>query len=111
MKEKRQCEHTKKASLWSNHYVQCPHNAKVERDGKWYCGVHDPVSRRQKQDERDKKSSERYAEQKETWRRKIAETHYCEKLTTEYLETHQARPTNASTVGNRTKKKATCNTR
>lgn len=35
-------------------YFQCPNKAKVCRDGKYYCGVHDPVAvaaRHKKQDE------------------------------------------------------------
>jgi uncharacterized Zn finger protein (UPF0148 family) len=30
----------------------CNKPAKVERDGKWYCGVHDPKRRKQKDDAR-----------------------------------------------------------
>ena len=34
---------------------QCTYKGKVERDGKWYCGIHDPVARA----ERDKRQREK----------------------------------------------------
>ena len=36
-------------SRWINH---CHNKGKVERDGKWYCGIHDPVAVKKKRDER-----------------------------------------------------------
>lgn len=35
---------------WRSRCKPCTHKAKVERDGKWYCGQHDPVARKEKQD-------------------------------------------------------------
>lgn len=34
-------------------YRACAKTAKHERDGEWYCGTHDPVARKAKQDVRD----------------------------------------------------------
>ena len=32
-----------------SHYTSiCGKNAKFERDGKWYCGTHDPVAKKEK---------------------------------------------------------------
>lgn len=33
--------------------VACSNVAKVERDGRWYCGVHDPVAIKRRRDEAD----------------------------------------------------------
>ena len=38
----------------------CRHNAKVERDGKWYCGTHDPVAIKEKQDKKNAKSDAKW---------------------------------------------------
>lgn len=35
---------------WRSRCKPCTHKAKVERDGKWYCGQHDPVAKKEKQD-------------------------------------------------------------
>lgn len=35
---------------WRGRYKPCTHKAKVERDGKWYCGQHDPVAKKEKRD-------------------------------------------------------------
>ena len=91
MKEKKQCEET----VFDNfRNYQCNFTGIVERDGKWYCGVCDPVRRKEKQDARDKKCKDKYEANRKSQdkanRRREAETHYCENLTTEYLETHQA---------------------
>lgn len=34
-------------------YRACGRNAKYERDGKWYCGMHDPVAKKARYDKRD----------------------------------------------------------
>lgn len=31
-------------------YMACPYNGKIERDGKWYCGRHDPVKVKERRD-------------------------------------------------------------
>ena len=33
-------------------YCPCEHAAKVERDGKWYCGRHDPEAVKRRDDKR-----------------------------------------------------------
>lgn len=49
-KEKHQCC----GQIWQNyHYSSCSRNGKVERDGKWYCGTHDPVAVEEKSKKRD----------------------------------------------------------
>lgn len=92
MKEIKQCEEglTKRYDRWHSSKSQCPNNAKVERDGKWYCGTHDPVKRKEKQEKRDEKWADQWTVKEEQRRRRVAETHYCENLTTEYLKAHQA---------------------
>lgn len=34
-------------------YVPCKRPGKVQSDGKWWCGIHDPQARQAKQDKRD----------------------------------------------------------
>lgn len=42
--------------IWrEHHHVQCSCEAKVTRDGKDYCGTHDPVRRKEKEAARDAK--------------------------------------------------------
>ena len=39
MTDKKQCSE----KVWDGwHHFPCQRPAKVERDGKWYCGIHDP---------------------------------------------------------------------
>ena len=39
--------------VWRDHRdYPCARSGKVERDGKWYCGLHDPESRKRKDTER-----------------------------------------------------------
>ena len=37
---------------WRYSYSACGKTAKVERDGKWYCAIHDPQRRKNKEAER-----------------------------------------------------------
>ena len=54
---------------WGSGFTRCAYKGKVERDGKWYCGTHDPVRRKAKSDanmakwhaERDAKEAARFA--------------------------------------------------
>lgn len=42
--------------VWGGYYHHtCGRTAKVEVDGKYYCGIHDPIKRKEKEDERDAK--------------------------------------------------------
>lgn len=43
----------------AGHFYRCSNLAKVQRDGKWYCGIHDPEAIRRKQERRDAKIRER----------------------------------------------------
>ena len=90
MTEKHQCE----KQVWIKgswgRFKLCANNATFLRDGKWYCGIHDPEKVKNRQEKR-------AAEWKAKWgvieaidRRKYAERHYCMNLTVEYMETHQA---------------------
>ena len=52
---------------WLSSYGPCGRTAKHERDGKWFCGMHDPVAIKAKRDARlaewnDKRSVERRRE-------------------------------------------------
>lgn len=46
------------------HSHQCGNTAKVERDGRWYCGTHDPVRLREKQAERNAKWEKKWHAQR-----------------------------------------------
>lgn len=43
---------------------QCSKSGKIERDGKWYCGTHDPVRVKENREERDRKWDERFRAQR-----------------------------------------------
>jgi uncharacterized Zn finger protein (UPF0148 family) len=50
MKNQRCC-----AEVWKGwRYEPCANNSKVERDGKFYCGVHDPVKVAERQARHDR---------------------------------------------------------
>lgn len=51
-------------SSWSIRWGGCGKPAKVERNGRWYCGIHDPVKLAAKRAERDAKY-ERWATRRE----------------------------------------------
>jgi uncharacterized Zn finger protein (UPF0148 family) len=63
------------------HHSLCSNNAKYERDGKWYCGTHDPVAIKARDDARNEK-----------WRIERAENkaQANEKDATEKLQAHKA---------------------
>jgi hypothetical protein len=44
----------------------------VERDGKWYCGTHDPDRRAAKQAERDAERERKWAETSAKWKLEAA---------------------------------------
>ena len=51
MSEKHTCEAPSyRPGLY--HSIPCGRPAKVERDGSWYCGTHDPVKRKEREDRR-----------------------------------------------------------
>lgn len=57
---KHQCE----ATIWNDfHDYRCPYNGKVERDGKWYCGTHDPVAKAARDKAREEKWKKKWAEE------------------------------------------------
>ena len=85
--EKHQCEGIKRGT-WHRH--RCITNGSIERDGKWYCGIHDPVKIAEKRKRGKEKWDEEWTKARAVRRRLEAQDHYCEKLTTEYLEIHQA---------------------
>ncbi|MFA4974910.1 MAG: hypothetical protein WC683_20090 [bacterium] len=67
------------------HYP-CQHPAVVERDGKWYCKIHDPEYVKAKREEWAAKLQAQFAADKERYRRQIAETAACAGIPTEVLD-------------------------
>ena len=58
------------AATWpagARHSYPCSHSGKIERDGKWYCGIHDPVKRAEKQAERTAKWNAEWEAKKARW--------------------------------------------
>ncbi len=51
---------------------ECSNNAKVERNGKWYCGAHDPVVRAERQAKRDAVDDARHERKRARWRMNVA---------------------------------------
>lgn len=52
-------EYIRGRNMWSFSY-RCNKRASYERDGKWYCGTHDPVRVKAKREERDAKWNEKW---------------------------------------------------
>ena len=57
------CERVSDGARWPS-FSQCSRNGKFERNGKWYCKTHDPVSKKEKRDEQDRRWKERYSHEK-----------------------------------------------
>jgi hypothetical protein len=74
--------------IWDRYYgsYPCRRRGKVDRDGKWYCGIHDPVRRKEKQDARDAAWRAKQEVHDKAWRRRVAEAKACSGITTEDLE-------------------------
>jgi len=65
--------------VWSDYrYYDCGKNAKIERDGKWYCKTHDPVSAAEKQAARNIVFAIKFGEQEKARDRKKAERECCD---------------------------------
>ncbi len=69
---------------------QCFNYAKVERDGKWYCGIHDPIAWAKRRADRDamweaEQKMKRDADSAIS-RRRVAERKACSSFSTEALE-------------------------
>ena len=84
-------EHRCEGMIYSGNWPrQCTNKAKVCRDGKWFCTVHDPEYMKKKDKERKDKIDREIAVSNEVQRRGIAMIFYCENLSIDYMESHQA---------------------
>ncbi len=70
-----------------DHYknVGCPNPGKVQREGKWYCGTHDPVRLKIIRDANDAKHKAKWEIRGERWKRQAAEHQACQGVPTEDL--------------------------
>lgn len=88
VKDKIQC--SKKVypnDRWGSfHGHQCRLKAVVQRDGKSYCRIHDPVKEESKRQERQKKWDEEWEKRREERRRQLVMIKACEDVPTEVLE-------------------------
>ena len=83
MAEKHQCCATVfPRGVWVASGYACSRKGVIERDGKWYCRQHDPVSKA----ERDKASMEKWRREQgarsEAWERRTAEGAACKGVAT-----------------------------
>jgi len=60
--DKQKCQHVTYKN-W--HQVRCDKPAKMEHNGKHYCGIHDPVKRKQRSDEKQEEWRAEWAAKKE----------------------------------------------
>ncbi len=79
------CKQILNAGMWSS-YHQCSRKSVVERDGKHYCKIHDPVLRSEKQAATHAKWSEEMEKKQRAFDRTKAMQSACEGLTTAQLE-------------------------
>ncbi len=87
MEKKQCCVQVYPKERWGAFYGHiCDRNATIERDGKHYCTIHDPVRTEKKAEERDKKWEEERKLRNEKWRRDKAMATACEDVPTEVLE-------------------------
>ena len=86
MEEKQRCEERVWGSgSYKSH--QCYRDAKVERDGKHYCTIHDPVRIEEKRKAKEDKWNKEFSERREKQEYKNSAAAYCKKkgLTFEQL--------------------------
>jgi len=58
------CEKVRKGGdRWRSYYRPCKRPGSVERDGKWYCGQHDPVAREERFQKSVAETKARWAEE------------------------------------------------
>lgn len=75
---KGQCSATVPEGLWSSH--QCSKKAKVNREGRLYCTIHDPEYIKKKDEKEEEKWREMYCKEcKEYIGRFIKEYNFCPK--------------------------------
>lgn len=92
-KEKHQCsEQVYPNERWGAfHPHRCHKNATVERDGKRYCGTHDPLVVAAKNEKRDIEMRAKWKRDADTRRRESAMRYFCEGVTVEFMEVHRAK--------------------
>lgn len=61
------CYKIPRASGWRTVYEPCTRKGKVEREGKWYCGQHDPVARKERNDKARAEHDARWEAQRKKW--------------------------------------------
>ncbi len=81
------CDQIRRSPGW---YIPCFKTAKYERDGNWYCGIHDPLKVKEREEKRAVKWLTKQANEQTKYRLKNAMEHFCEGLTIEFMETHRA---------------------
>lgn len=65
---------------------RCNNRAKVERDGYWYCGVHDPVRLEEKRKAQEEKWRRESEQRQANWNWERAVHNVCVCVSTEELE-------------------------
>jgi len=65
---------------------QCENKAKVNREGKFYCTIHDPLRIKQKSEVKEKLWEAQQQRQEKEFKRRQLEIEYCKALTNEQLK-------------------------
>lgn len=86
METKQCCKRVFSGERWDISGHQCQRNAKVIRNGKPYCTIHDPIREERKRKEWDEKWKKEQEERKKKYRRKLAMERACKGVETEVLE-------------------------
>jgi hypothetical protein len=74
-------EHKCQQQVWNNYrYYPCDRKAKVEHEDKFYCGIHDPVKRAEKNAVRDAAREVRYEADRKRYAMQSAAPALCEAL-------------------------------
>ena len=75
------------------HMHGCERKPNVERDGKWYCGIHDPVKKTKRQDKKEEKWKQERIYNNAKWKREQEQRNrnavlnqFCEGISTEQIE-------------------------
>ena len=68
------------------HKWPCGRHAKHERDGHWYCGIHDPVRVKAREEKREVEYQKERGRQNRVWERRDLECTFCEGMTDKELK-------------------------
>lgn len=89
-------KHTCEKLIWngqrwlSSNHSPCGITAKVQHEGKWYCGIHNPIRLAEKEEHRKVASNAKWNATKLKFSTEQARIHFCDGLELEFMQHNRA---------------------